>query len=314
MRIQKKFIILFCVFSTMMLVSCKKVVNDTKNESNTSDGIEDSWKESVARLEKQNNDVWVYNPYEYELELFSVKDNKLEEIGEGDNSLEYCFNLTADYPYVSIGDTDEMSFCVYEMNQNKLENRVCIDDGYIVPFATNDNDFLFLMSKIEGEKSEKSIVRIEKDHIVEELNLGDYAVERGILIDQNLYYSVYKKDSDTYDVYQYNMESKEKPVLVKKDIEKGELYQLDQKVLFCDKDKIYNDNYKITYKGVFVKIIDRLKILVQWDTNDEAGMVLRFKDITTGKELKSVEGGINYQIQGNTIRVYTYQGIVSFDI
>ncbi len=154
-------------------------------------------------LKKNQEETYVYNPYVYELCIYNPTENSYTSCFGENDMLEYCFGLTAENNFVSVGV--EETFYVFEISENKMEKMYMQENGYIVPFATDGSNFYYILKQINGEHS---IVLLNGNQTEQVVDLGEKEVEGGILHNNCLYYSCYRSDSDLYDIYEYDISSK----------------------------------------------------------------------------------------------------------
>ncbi|KAJ51191.1 ABC-type transport system involved in multi-copper enzyme maturation permease subunit [Clostridium tetanomorphum] len=301
---KKKLFFLFIIFFIVICSACN-------NESVNSNAIQ------YNHQELNKNEIFLYNIPEEKLGIYDKNRCEWRPLYPKDNLFQYVFNNES--KYVVSGHSIENGFVLLKVDENRKSIRKIFDlnnnNDCFFPLANDNNNFYYVM--YEDEKNTKNIKRTiftfdknNKIHTI--LNTNDL-ITSGIIINGFMYYTVCNPNKESYSVYSIDLsnEGEKKAKIVKSDLETRELYNIDNKLYFSSKDKIFNDDQSFDkkYENFFVK-----NLLIQMYSDSNNDMICSVMDIKTKKIIDKFKYPINFEVKDNLLYIYCNNNIYKLTI
>ncbi|WP_152650355.1 hypothetical protein [Demequina aestuarii] len=260
---------------------------------------------------------YVFNPWDQQLVAYDPATGDVADTSGGRELYYYGFP-TASTLY-TVGDTVERGFEVVEVGEHEVTTVVAAAaNEAIFPLATDGVQAFFVIYAYDeaGAEQGRRIVRLTTEGGLDtfaSFSGPSELVDKGVLVGDILYYSVYDATTDQHTVY--SIPAKDPgaaPAVVLEGLESGELYADEEVLLTSDGATVSGGEAEYACASL-CWFYDELDILIRISTQEEELLlsVIRMED---GNVADAISGVVGFEVHESTLRVHTASGDVTFDL
>ncbi|KAA8815374.1 hypothetical protein EMB92_09275 [Bifidobacterium callitrichos] len=302
-----------CVVAAVLLsVSCGVSVNtdnkDGKSVSNQSDNL--YWLPNITR----KSEVYIYDRLSHRLATFDVDKEQIVNRNDKPNFMQYEFNDIRSNIYTS-GDSISNHFTILKVADNKIRTLWKGDENIAVfPLAFSEGTLYFVQS-VYGENGDEKY----EDRAIYSFDesAGDMEclsetkgmkIDSGVLINNDLYFTVYDDSSNKYNLLRLTLSSGFDPVLIKDGLESGSVYKNNGVIWIEERDSICSlENEKTCiHKSEFNYFYG--ENVIQLDSLYEDKMRLTIRNSSDNSVRFSVDDCIGFRYADSTMDIYKHDG------
>ena len=240
-------------------------------------------------------------------------------VDNNDDTMQYPF--TQNNGYYTSGSSVDNHFKIINVKDEKINviyEEQDKDNVALFPLDEFNSNLYFIKTMYGDVAPYKSVICIYQDNKLIELeNTECYSILSGTIINNQLYYISYDKQTHKKNIMLYNLITKDKPIIYKQDTESEILYKYNDSLIYNDSQKIYVNGYSYNYTaGNYLYINNDIGLLIVGSTN-EIGEI-RIYDTKTSNLIKSfsnVEGvRVNLEeieiLYNNNTEIYRWDSYV----
>ncbi|UPK44965.1 hypothetical protein [Paenibacillus pabuli] len=264
----------------------------------------------------QNNSIFLYNISQQQMGTYDKDSFQWSPLYEQDNLFQYVFDHASNF--VVSGHSIDNEFVLLQVsNDQKKINKIFDlnnDKDCFFPLAHDGKKYYYVLYEDEKntEDIKRSIVTIDQNNNLQKIVSTNEMITSGVIIDETLYYTVYKPEKENYTVYSMLLEdNSQHSMLIKEGLETRELYKFKDKLFFSSESKIYNDekSFDKKHENYFV---NNLLIQIYSDSNND--MICSVINAENKEVLDIYKNPINFEIHNNTLYIYCEGGIYTLEI
>lgn len=258
----------------------------------------------VKDVAKEN--VILYDHWNNNLVRYDTNNGNIQKLYDEENTYQYEFNTSK--RYYTTGNSENGNFKILEIVEGEVKEvyQMEQEEDAIFPLAADEDRNLYYFLIYRGFLGEeREIVKMSTEGKLELCYKTNEKISDGAIVDNKLLYSVYKENTDTYDIYEMKIdgESGEKNNLVYEDVEGGELYKVNQSIYLEQNGKLHSNEKEFT-KRIDNHFIEKYNILIQMDASKEGELICYITDIKEGTVKKKIKNPIDYKMEDGMIKVY----------
>ncbi len=262
-------------------------------------------------------EIYVYAPWEQQLTSYDPQAGEVVATSSGEDFFYYAFGTPS--PLYTAGSSSALGFAVLEVGRTSVRTVATVgSDEAVFPLATDGVRSFFVVYSYSrpGVESGRRIVRLEGDGSWQ--TYASFAgpselVDKGVLIGDQLFYSVYDPAKDVHTVFSLPADDPgAAPTLERGGLGSGELYAFGGHLLVSDGTTIVGGprDYRCASLCWFY---DDPAVLAQI-TTEGADLVLSVSDAATGEELGRAPSVVGFSLESGTLVAYTRHGVQDIDL
>lgn len=315
-RIKKIILILSWCLVVSSVTACNKENFDSSDDSISNENItsDDMW---LPTADNENEKI-LYDYYNGRFVSYDMEKKQVVEENAIDSYFQYAFNVKSNI-YTS-GHSLAGQYKIIELSDNKLTELYVMDEDVkkIYPCAADaDRGLYYFIEYFDAEETQRKIVQYKDGELYEFVNTEGFLMP-GMLIGDNLYYTIWDESKVAYDVYSldthdYNSE----PVLCMENIDNCDLFYCNSTIYAMSNSCLYNiGNEEETYeKAAYNFFDDENDILIQISTINSYELGFSVTYLSTGERVDVTSGEIiSYEITEDVITIYCSEEIVNYTI
>jgi len=260
----------------------------------------------------ENEDsIILYDRYSEKLLSYNKETYEVEQRSNIQNFMQYEFNAGSDL--YTAGNSLTNEFEIIRVKDKTIETAYTLEDKKnqaIFPLTLNEKYTLFVQTEYDelGKEIDRKVVAYENGSLTEYPEIQGL-VSCAAILNDTLYYTVYVDETVYYALYEIDLtDVTSKPVFIENGLEVGELYVHDGELLKSDFDKIFSVSKE--FKRMPLNYFnDPTHSLIQIFPTEEANLVLEVIDTRSSEVVMSVPNIVDFEIDGETIIVYSQGGI-----
>jgi hypothetical protein len=263
--------------------------------------------QTVRVPERSVDQIYVFAPWDQQLTTYDPGGGGVVDTSGGGQF--YYYGFPTDSSLYTMGDTDALGFVVVDVQPTRVRTvAVAAPDEAIFPLATDGSRAFFTVYTYgeRGVESGRRIVRLTGNGEFE--TYATFAgmtelVDRGVLIGDLLYYSVYNVERDEHAVFSISAdEPGATPVLVRSALESGELYAVADTLLTSDGTTITGGDHRYECAAM-CWFYEEPAVMVRI-TAEASELVLSVIDWRTNLLLERVPGIVGFDMEGAQLTAY----------
>ncbi|MHB8061433.1 MAG: hypothetical protein ACYDG2_02180 [Ruminiclostridium sp.] len=290
-------IFILCIF-IYILTACS-ANNSLSEQSNEEDDI-------GKLLSSTSESRIIYNRYYQKMVLYNIKNNYIEKQSKSQNYFQYEFNT--DSKYFTSGNSITNCFEILYVDGLTIKPIIKLADEKnqsIFPLTTDNEHKLFInvFYNKNGNEVDRKIVSLVNNSKLNEYKNTSGLISTGVILLNNLYYTIYNEKSMTYSLYKLDLSNyTNSPEFIEDNLSKPELYIHNKKIYKSDKNRIFCENDYFD-KAPLNYFYDDYNILLQINSYGKGVIGLNVINTNTKEIIHSVENIIDYSIENGIVKV-----------
>lgn len=273
---------------------------------------------------KNENEILLYDKYLGKIVSYDTANQKIAQKNTNRHYMQFGFEDLTSNLY-SAGDFDSPDFKIFELVDNKLSVLYEAEKGEIlIPLAYKDSKTAYFtkLTKSDPSKSDydhRVICKFDYEtKKLEELEAtSGTTINNGVVIDDYLYYTIYRTTTDKYywyEVYRIDTTKNQTPELVIDRLPDKYLYNNNGKLWVSDKENIYDyeDETNKFPKQEHNYFYGNTLYQVNPMNNIESSLTIT--DLTTKESTMPFHKVIDFKVDGDTVTIYQETEIVTHNL
>ncbi len=257
--------------------------------------------------------IIIYDKFDQQLVLYNKNNHSIESSKPVDNFFYFEFDTRSNY-YTS-GHSINNGFKILKKENNlvRVVYELKSKSQAIFPFATNGEKNIFMIQD-DNDKLHRKIADFNGEKLAYFDNVKG-CIEKGVIIGNTLYYTVYESEKEKYTLYSVNIENiSNQPSLIEDGLESKDIYSYNDELYKSTKKEIFNDHNRFK-KAELNYFDDTNNVLLQIGVDQKRALLKLDIVNTKSKNIqKTVDNVIGYDINNNILTVYCFGGIEKIDL
>lgn len=261
---------------------------------------------------KNSNEILLYDKFDQRFIAYNEIEHGITQKNTTQNYMQFEFNDLESNIYTA-GHSVENGYKIVEKSESKIKLLYEMKrDEAIFPLAYKDENFLYFL-KTSYNQNGKEIYddRVICSFDLKNKRLNEINSTKGMLtsnaviIHKELYFTVYNENNDSYDLYKLNIDNENKIQLIDENLNAGELYNNNDRLMISDNAKIYDYNNPEDF--YLKKILNYFykNFLFQIDIQKNGDLELTVMNIKTKEVERKYNKMIDVRVQDGCVYIYT---------
>lgn len=252
--------------------------------------------------------IVLFNRFTQRLLTYEPTSGAVLSASTAPNFLQYGFATTSGV--YTAGFSSGTGFRIVEAVGGRLSTLLELpDDQGIFPLASSGSRLLFTRSEYDaGREIGRSLVELVDGALVED-GRATGLVDSGVIVGDDLYYTVYVPATDDYTLHRLSLLDRSvPPEQLGSPLPEGGLFAHDSTVFTAQQGRLVSagSSFECDHLCVFD---DALDVLLRMRVNEQAGLSLDVVDTVSGTVLDSRTDVIDFAVDGANVVVYRTGGI-----
>lgn len=317
----------FCIIICCTLCSCSN--KNSKEIKEYKDTINPKVKEFVQQkatynyfqnVDLKSDEIVIYNLYTMQLGIYNIDKKTWNPIYNEKNV--FAYNASGDNKVFSIGNSQYNKFSVIENDSINIKSIYNVDaKDSIILFGKYREEYYFVYNIDDlSNNINRKIVKYDnrKKELVDIFETKNELLSNAVFVQDDIYYTVYKSETDTFILYKYNMATNN-ITFVKDNMKTDRIYEYNGELLYDDGNKQIVSltsklKYPLTTSDRSNEIDSKNGLLFQVYVNDKNDLECSVTNLQKNEKIAQVSNFIGYKVEDNILYLFCNNKIEKVDL